>query len=67
VDTFVIHSFHAQSGVTLPEAKNVYGIYGRLNATGDAILLPSHHAADMRGYDWLIGPGKARDPARASS
>jgi homoserine acetyltransferase len=20
--------------------------------------------ADMRGYDWLIGPGKALDPAR---
>ena len=63
--TFVIHNFHTESGVTLPEAKIVYGTYGRLNAAGDnAILLPSHYMADMRGYDWLIGPGKALDPAR---
>jgi homoserine O-acetyltransferase/O-succinyltransferase len=63
--TFVIHNFHTESGVTLPEAKVVYGTYGHLNAAGDnAILLPSHYMADMRGYDWLIGPGKALDPAR---
>jgi homoserine O-acetyltransferase/O-succinyltransferase len=64
-DAFVIHNFHTESGVTLPEAKIVYGTYGHLNAAGDnAILLPSHYMADMRGYDWLIGPGKALDPAR---
>jgi homoserine O-acetyltransferase len=63
--TFVIHNFHTESGVTLPEAKVVYGTYGHLNTAGDnAILLPSHYMADMRGYDWLIGPGKALDPAR---
>ena len=63
--TFVIHNFHTESGVTLPEAKVVYGTYGHLNAAGDnAILLPSHYMADMRGYDWLIGPGKALDPER---
>src|SRR6202789_4577945 len=63
--TFVIHNFHTESGVTLPEAKVVYGTYGQLNAAGDnAILLPSHYMADMHGYDWLIGPGKALDPAR---
>jgi homoserine O-acetyltransferase len=63
--TFVIHNFHTESGATLPEAKIVYGTYGHLNAAGDnAILLPSHYMADMRGYDWLIGPGKALDPAR---
>ena len=63
--TFIIHNFHTESGVTLPEAKIVYGTYGHLNAAGDnAILLPSHYMADMRGYDWLIGPGKALDPAR---
>ncbi len=63
--TFVIHNFHTESGATLPEAKVVYGTYGHLNAAGDnAILLPSHYMADMRGYDWLIGPGKALDPAR---
>ena len=52
MDTFVIHNFHAESGVTLHEAKIVYGTYGRLNAAGEnAILLPSHYVADMRGYD----------------
>jgi homoserine O-acetyltransferase/O-succinyltransferase len=61
--TFVIRNFHTESGVTLPEAKIVYGIYGHLNAAGDnAILLPSHYMADMHGYEWLIGPGKALDP-----
>ena len=63
--TFVIHNFHTESGVTLPEAKVVYGTYGHLNAAGDnAILLPSHYMADMHGYEWLIGPGKALDPER---
>ena len=63
--TFVIHNFHTESGVTLPEVKIVYGTYGHLNAAGDnAVLLPSHYMADMRGYDFLIGPGKALDPDR---
>src|SRR6202035_2570296 len=63
--TFIIHNFHTESGVTLPEAKIVYGTYGHLNAAGDnAILLPSHYMADMHGYEWLIGPGKALDPTR---
>ena len=26
------------------------------------MLLPSHYMADMHGYAWLIGPGKALDP-----
>jgi homoserine O-acetyltransferase len=63
--TFVIQNFHTESGVTLPEAKIVYGTYGHLNPTGDnAVLLPSHYMADMRGYGWLVGPGKALDPTR---
>jgi homoserine O-acetyltransferase len=63
--SFVIHNFRTESGVTLPEATIVYGTYGHLNAAGDnAVLLPSHYMADMRGYGWLIGPGKALDPSR---
>jgi homoserine O-acetyltransferase len=63
--TFVLHNFHTESGVTLPEAKIVYGTYGHLNAAGDnAVLLPSHYMANMHGYSWLIGPGKALDPTR---
>lgn len=63
--TFVLHNFHTESGTTLPEAKIVYGTYGHLNADGsNAVLLPSHYMADMHGYEWLIGPGKALDPTR---
>jgi homoserine O-acetyltransferase/O-succinyltransferase len=62
---FVLHNFHTESGVTLPEAKIVYGTYGQLNGAGDnAVLLPSHYMANMHGYAWLIGPGKALDPTR---
>jgi len=63
--TFVLHSFRIESGVVLPETKIVYGTYGHLNAAKDnAILLPSHYMAEMHGYEWLIGPGKALDPNR---
>lgn len=67
---FVIHNFKTESGVVLPEAKIVYGTYGKLDAAGDnAVLLPSHYMADMHGYGWLIGEGgiakgKALDPAK---
>src|SRR5579862_612520 len=61
---FVISNFKTESGVTLPQARVVYGTYGQLNAAGDnAVLLPSHYMADMHGYEWLIGAGKALDPA----
>ncbi|HEY3783657.1 MAG TPA: alpha/beta fold hydrolase [Steroidobacteraceae bacterium] len=62
---FVIKSFKTEGGAILPEARIVYGTYGKLNAAGDnAILLPSHYMADMHGYAWLIGPGKALDPTK---
>jgi homoserine O-acetyltransferase len=62
---FVIAHFKTESGVELPQAKVVYGTYGRLNAAGDnVVLLPSHYMADMKGYEWLIGPGKALDPTK---
>jgi homoserine O-acetyltransferase len=55
---YVIRNFKTESGVVLPEAKIVYGTYGKLNATGDnAVLLPSHYMANMRGYGWLIAAG----------
>lgn len=62
--TFILHNFHTESGVVLPEAKVVYGTYGHLNAAGDnAILLPSHYMAEMHGYGWLIGSGSASGKA----
>jgi len=62
---FVIKDFKTESGVVLPEARLTYGTYGQLNAAGDnAVLLPSHYMAKYLGYEWLIGPGKALDPAK---
>jgi len=62
---FVIDNFRTESGVTLPKARIVYGTYGHLNAARDnVVLLPSHYMANHHGYDWLIGPERALDPAR---
>lgn len=62
---FVIDHFKTESGVTLPQARVVYGTYGQLNAAHDnVVLLPSHYMANHHGYDWLIGPGRALDPDR---
>src|ERR1700730_989942 len=59
---FVIANFRTESGVTLPQARVVYGTYGHLNAAHDnVVLLPSHYMADHNGYEWLIGPGRALD------
>lgn len=55
---YILKNFKTESGVVLPEAKIVYGTYGKLNASGDnAVLLPSHYMAEMHGYGWLIAPG----------
>ncbi len=62
---FTIKDFKLESGAVLPEAHVRYATWGKLNAAGDnAILLPSHYMADSRGYNWLIGPDKALDPAK---
>src|SRR5579863_2167814 len=61
---FVIADFHTESGTVLPQARIVYGTYGHLNADkSNAVLLPSHYMANLRGYEWLIGPDKALHPA----
>jgi homoserine O-acetyltransferase len=65
VHEFVITNFKTESGVTLPQARVVYGAYGHLNAARDnVVLLPSHYMADHHGYEWLIGPGRALDPTK---
>src|SRR5258708_16660256 len=61
---FIITNFRTESGVVFPQARIVYGTYGRLNADrSNAVLLPSHYMANFHGYEWLIGPGKALEPA----
>jgi homoserine O-acetyltransferase len=62
---FVIKNFRTESGVTLPEARVVYGTYGKLNADkSNVVLLPSHYMANFHGYEWLIGESRALDPGR---
>src|SRR5258708_24583485 len=62
---FVIKNFRTESGVTLPEAHIVYGTYGHLNAAkNNGVLSPSHYMATFRGYEWLMGPGRALDPSQ---
>src|SRR3954463_890207 len=64
IHEFVIANFKTESGVTLPQARVVYGTYGHLNAAKDnVVLLPSHYMANHHGYEWLIGPGLALDTA----
>src|SRR5260221_8223450 len=65
IHEFVIANFRTESGVTLPQARVVYGTYGHLNAARDnVVLLPSHYMADCHGYEWLIGPDRALDTSR---
>ena len=66
---FVIKNFKTESGVVLPEARIVYGTYGHLNAeASNAVLLPSHYMASLRGYEWLMKtpgyPAGALDPEK---
>lgn len=50
-----------ESGTTLA-ARLRYATQGDPDAP--VVLLPSHYMADATGYDWLVGPGLAVDPAR---
>lgn len=62
---YTIRNFKTESGIVLPEARIVYGTYGRLNAAhNNAVLVPSHYMATSRGYEWLIGPGRALDTSQ---
>ena len=59
---FVITNFRNESGITLPQARVVYGTYGHLNPAKDnVVLLPSHYMADYHGYEWLMGKDHALD------
>jgi homoserine O-acetyltransferase/O-succinyltransferase len=65
IHEFVIANFRTESGITLPQARVVYGTYGHLNAAKDnVVLLPSHYMADCHGYEWLIGPDRALDTSK---
>lgn len=53
------------AGGVLTDARLAYRTMGRLNQAGDnAVLLPTYYAGSDRGYDPLIGRGRALDPER---
>ena len=51
------------SGVMLPSAKIAYKTYGRLNASGDnVILLPTFYTGTHKRNEGFFGSGRAIDP-----
>lgn len=61
---FALPDFRFECGTVLPGATLAYATFGTLNAARDnAVLVPSWYGADHHGYDVLIGPGLALDPA----
>lgn len=64
-DLFSLGDLVLQSGAVLPDAMLAYKTHGRLNATGDNVILcPTWFGGDHTGNEWLIGAGKALDPAQ---
>ena len=62
--TFDLGDFRLESGQVLLGGKLAYTTRGSLNAAKtNAILLPSPYSGDHTSYDFLVGPGKALDPA----
>jgi homoserine O-acetyltransferase/O-succinyltransferase len=53
-----------QSGAVLQNARIAYKTFGKLNAARtNVIVYPTSFAAHHSDIEWLIGPGKALDPA----
>ena len=62
---YSLGDFTLESGVTLPDAKMAYATFGTLNRDkSNVILAPSWYGSDHHGYDFLIGDGRALDPAK---
>jgi len=61
---FELGGFRFESGVELPNARLSYATHGILNVEKtNAVLVPSWYSGDHHGYEFLIGTGKALDPA----
>jgi homoserine O-acetyltransferase len=62
---YSLGDFTLESGVVLPGAKIAYATFGALNPDkSNVILVPSWYGSDHHGYDFLIGAGRALDPAK---
>jgi len=62
---YALGDFRFETGTVLPNATLAYATFGSLNADrSNAVLIPSWYGSDHHGYDFLIGAGRALDPAR---
>jgi len=64
-DIFNLGAVPLQSGALLQDGRLAYKTHGTLNAARDnAVVFPTWFAGDHTHNEWLIGPGRALDPAR---
>ena len=64
-EVFDLGDWTLQSGATLPDCKLAYKTFGTLNADkSNVIVYPTWYSAQHYDNEWLIGAGKALDPAR---
>jgi len=65
VSLFSLGNVQLQCGKTLPDASLAYKTYGTLNAAKDNVIVyPSWYSGFIADNEWLIGEGKALDPAK---
>ncbi|HMD34944.1 MAG TPA: alpha/beta fold hydrolase [Vicinamibacterales bacterium] len=65
LQSYALGSFTFETGATIPNAHVTYAIWGTLNAAKDnAVLLPSWYGGRATSYQFLVGAGRALDPAR---
>ncbi|MCS4074613.1 homoserine acetyltransferase [Bradyrhizobium elkanii] len=54
-----------QRGATIRDCKLAYKTYGQLNAAKDNVIVyPTWYSGQHYDNEWLIGPGRALDPAK---
>jgi homoserine O-acetyltransferase len=64
-EVFELGNFELHKGGALPSARIAYRTHGTLSPGRDnAILFPTWFSSTHRNNEWLIGPGRALDPAR---
>jgi homoserine O-acetyltransferase len=63
-ETYELGDFTLQGGATLRDAKLAFKTYGTLAPDkGNAIVYPTWYSGRHWENEWLIGPGRALDPA----
>ena len=64
-ETLEVPQFRLACGAVLDPARLAYKTWGTLSERRDnAVLFPVSYASNHGGNEWLIGPGRALDPAK---